>query len=372
MIWRLVLSTVASFGWIASAAAHRPSEAYLTLHVDGSAITGQWEIALRDLELLAPVDRDEDRQLTWGELQNERPRLEAALLDALSFEADGGVCPLRIDGLRLNDRLDGRFAWFDLAGSCPSGPEALSLGYRLLFDLDPSHRGILVLTARGASHLAVLGPSGPHRIDLRTDSKVASFGQYLREGVHHIWIGYDHVLFLLALLIPAVLVRRQGRWEPEVRVTSALWRIAGVVTAFTLAHSVTLALVAFDVLRLPSALVESAIALSVLFAAMNNIWPIVTRRQWAVAFGFGLVHGFGFASVFGELGLPEDLRLLGLLAFNLGVELGQLSIVLVVVPMLYAMRETRFYQTGIRVAGSGVVMLVAAFWLTQRIGLWQG
>lgn len=371
MIRRLVLAIVVSLGCAAPAAAHRPSEAYLTIQVDGSAITGQWEIALRDLELLAPLDLDEDRQLTWGELQRQQSRLEAELLDALSIEGDGRTCPSRITGLRLNDRLDGRFAWFDLAGSCPDEPGALSLSYRLLFDLDPSHRGILVLNARSESHTAVLGSSKPHRIELGTSSKAAAFGQYLREGVHHIWIGYDHILFLLALLIPAVLVRTQGRWEPEPRMAPALKRIAGVVTAFTLAHSVTLALAVFHVLHLPSALVESTIALSVLFAAANNVWPIVIRRRWAMAFGFGLIHGFGFASVFEELGLPDDLHLLGLLAFNLGVELGQLSIVLIGVPLLYVMRNTTFYRTGIRVAGSGAVMFVAVFWLAERMGLWQ-
>lgn len=361
------LALLACAGW---AQAHRPSDAYLTLHLDGSSVGGRWEIALRDLDLLVPLDRDGDRALTWGELRAARPELDTALHRALSLTSGPDACPLRIVGMKLNDRLDGRFAWFELTGSCPSEPTSLGVAYRLLSDLDPAHRGVLVLTARAATHTAVLGPAGPHEIDLRVPSSSNAFAQYLVEGVRHIWIGYDHVLFLLALLIPAVLVRIRSRWKPEAQLASALWKVAGTVTAFTVAHSVTLALAALDVVRLPTSLVESAIALSVLLAAANNVWPVVDRGRWAMAFGFGLIHGFGFASVFGELGLPRDLRLIGLLAFNLGVEVGQLSIVLIVVPALFAMRRTAFYQSGIRVWGSAGVAILAAYWLIERSGLW--
>jgi len=117
---------------------------------------------------------------------------------------------------------------------------------------------------------------------------------------------------------------------------------------------------------LPSRLVESGIALSVLLAALNNVWPQVTRRAWILAFAFGLVHGFGFASVLGDLGLPRDALAISLAGFNIGVEIGQLSVVLVVVPLIFVLRERRLYRPAILVGGSAAIAVVAAGWFVQR------
>ncbi len=139
-----------------------------------------------------------------------------------------------------------------------------------------------------------------------------------------------------------------------------------VVTAFTLAHSITLSLAALGVVVLPSRLVESAIALSVVLAALNNLWPVVYRKRWLIAFCFGLIHGFGFASVLADLGLPQESLLIALVAFNLGVEAGQLAIVGVFLPVAYALRRTAFYQRGVFLLGSAAIALVALLWLVQR------
>lgn len=360
-----LLMAVATF-----AQAHRPSDAFLTLDVHGREIGGRWEIALRDLDVVAGLDSDRDNQLTWGELRSARARLETLLLSELNVTGDGAPCPLHVTDLQLNDRVDGRFAWFALAGECGQSPTTLGIDYRFLFDLDPTHRGILALTAGGASHSAVIGPDEPVRsFELAAPSIWKAFRDYLKSGIWHIWIGYDHILFLLALLLPAVLSVSNGKWTPQPRLRPALWNVVRVVTAFTLAHSVTLTLAALGVLRLPGALVESAIALSVVLAALNNIKPVVERARWAMAFGFGLIHGFGFASVLGELGLPQNAKLLALVAFNLGVEIGQLGIVAVAVPLAFCLRNTAFYRTGVRVVGSAIVAVLALWWFLQRSGV---
>ena len=139
-----------------------------------------------------------------------------------------------------------------------------------------------------------------------------------------------------------------------------------VVTAFTIAHSITLSLAALGVISLPSRWVESAIAASVVLAALNNVYPLVYAGRWAIAFGFGLIHGFGFASVLADLGLPQESLLLALVAFNLGVELGQLVIVGVFLPFAYALRDTRWYRRTIFVGGSVAVIAMASVWLIQR------
>jgi len=202
---------------------------------------------------------------------------------------------------------------------------------------------------------------------LAETSRLATFLQFIEDGVHHIWIGYDHMLFLISLLLPSVLLRRDGHWIPVGTLRGALWSVLAIVTAFTLSHSITLTLSALGIIGLPSRLVESGIALSVLLAALNNIWPWVTRRAWLLAFGFGLVHGFGFASVLADLGLPQAALALSLAGFNIGVEIGQLSVVLLVVPAIFLLRERRFYRPLILVSGSCAIATVASVWLISRV-----
>jgi hypothetical protein len=178
--------------------------------------------------------------------------------------------------------------------------------------------------------------------------------------------GIDHLLFLLSLLLPAVLYRKEGRWEPVPDARPALISILKVVTAFTLAHSITLTLAALDVVRLPSRLTESVIAASIIVAALNNIFPVVTERRARIAFAFGLLHGFGFASVLSDMGLPHGARVISLLAFNLGIETGQLAVVLSVMPILYFIRAGSVYRRGVMPWGSAVIAAIATIWLVQR------
>ena len=171
----------------------------------------------------------------------------------------------------------------------------MSIDYRLLQDIDPSHRGLLTISAWGATQTGVL--NGEQSIALDHPSAWRAFTEYLTTGVWHIWSGIDHLLFLLSLLLPAVLRRRGQHWEAVPLAKPAFLNILQVVTAFTVAHSITLSLAAFDVVRLPSRLTESVIAASIIVAALNNLFPKVTEGRWRIAFAFGLLHGFGFASV---------------------------------------------------------------------------
>jgi hypothetical protein len=139
-----------------------------------------------------------------------------------------------------------------------------------------------------------------------------------------------------------------------------------VVTAFTLAHSITLSLAALQVISLPSRLVESAIAASVVLAALNNLRGTVESRRWVLAFCFGLIHGFGFASVLTDLGLPQQALVLALVGFNVGVEIGQLAIVAVFLPLAFSLRSTGFYRLGVLKAGSVLVAVLAGWWFVQR------
>ena len=187
-----------------------------------------------------------------------------------------------------------------------------------------------------------------------------------REGVWHIWIGYDHILFLLSLLLPAVLRREAGHWQAIAGFRPAFWEACKIVTAFTVAHSITLSLAVLGIVSLPSRLVESAIAASVVLVALNNLYPILRAHLWWVAFAFGLVHGLGFASVLIDLGLPGGALLTALVGFNLGVEVGQVVIVGVFLPLAFWMRHSWFYQRLVLGFGSLLIALVASVWLLER------
>jgi hypothetical protein len=160
---------------------------------------------------------------------------------------------------------------------------------------------------------------------------------------------------------------RAMRWQPVAGFREALWDVFRIVTSFTVAHSITLSLAALGIVALPSRLVESAIAASVVVAALNNLRPVVEGRRWMVAFGFGLIHGFGFASVLTELGLPRDALVLALVGFNVGVEIGQLAIVALFLPLAYSLRRSRFYRRAVMTGGSIVIAAVAATWLAERV-----
>jgi hypothetical protein len=351
------------------ALAHKPSDSYLTLEVKAGSIEGRWDIALRDLDFALALDADGNGELTWGEVRARHADIAAYAGQRLAVRADERPCAISVGAQQIDEHTDGAYSVLPLALTCESpSPQALTLHYTLLADLDPQHRGLLKLAARDTTRTAVLGGAqAEQRFELGQVDRWRQFVDYVREGVWHIWIGLDHILFLLSLLLPSVLVwAAQRRWQPAQRFGEAFVDVVKVVTAFTVAHSITLSLAALGVVELPSRLVESVIAASIVVAALNNIRPWVTRRLWLVAFGFGLVHGFGFASVLADLGLPRDALLLALVGFNLGVELGQLAIVVLFLPLAFALRRTRFYRRWVMVGGSLLIALLASVWLVER------
>jgi len=357
-----------AFLFAAAAHAHKPSDSYLALGVDGASLRGQWDIALRDLEFAIGLDADGNGEITWGELKAKRRDIEAYAYSRLNVLADGKSCALNAADLLVDEHSDGTYAVLRFDADCGARvPAAVEIGYSLFFDLDPTHRGLLRFDRGGTAQTGVLSPERPRLAFAAGDiSRLAQFFDYLREGVWHIWVGFDHILFLLSLLLPSVLMLKGKTWNPAERFRDTFWDVFRVVTSFTVAHSITLSLAALSVISLPSRLVESTIAFSVLVAALNNLKPLVAERRWAVAFGFGLIHGFGFASVLTDLGLPQGALLLALVGFNVGVEAGQLAIVTVFLPFAYALRRGWFYRRVVFAGGSAAIALVAAVWLAER------
>ena len=353
---RLVVALGLALAWLTPAQAHKPSDSYLAISVSNDKVTGQWDIALRDLDFAIGLDADGNGEITWGEVRAKHAEIAAYALARLAIRSDGAACSIEPGAQQIDDHTDGAYTVLPLAIRCAKTPAQLAIDYTLFADLDPQHRGLLNLQALGQTRTAVLGPQAPTQsFELKAVSRWAQFIAYAREGVWHIWIGFDHILFLLSLLLPAVLLwrGRQGQqWQPAETFRQAFFDVFKIVTAFTLAHSITLSLATLGFVSLPSRWIESAIAASVVLAALNNVWPLFHRRRWMVAFGFGLIHGFGFASVLVDLGLPREALALALVGFNLGVEVGQLAIVAVFLPLAFALRRTAFLETTERASRS--------------------
>lgn len=410
------------------AQAHKASDAYLRLEVQGSTLVQRTDIALRDLDRELALDVNGDGQLDWGEVRRQWLQIDQLAQAGISLQADGQACaPGALGPAQLEDHSDGAYAVLTRQWSCPAPVQSLSVGYGLFAGSDPTHRGMLRLVQDGQERSAVLVPgTAPQTFGAAPASQDASGSApstwlgFIAEGVHHILIGTDHVLFLLALLLPAVLVSRPSggarpapaaarrmrgsmartammsaasvplpsglgatlAWPPRVEAPApaaavatpgvamafgpVLLDVAKVVTAFTVAHSITLALAVLGWVQPPSRWVESLIAATVALAAIDNLRPFLPRERWKLTFAFGLVHGFGFATALRELGLAPGALARSLLGFNLGVELGQLAIVALFLPLAWWARHTVFYRRVVLGGGSVAIAVLALLWLVER------
>jgi hypothetical protein len=356
------------------AAAHKASDAYLSLRVEGERVVQRLDIALKDLDREIGLDADGDALLRWGEVRQRWPDIERLAAGAVRLSSGGRPCvPESGAPPQLDSHTDGRYAVVSLTLRCAGPVAALDVDYRLFADSDPTHRGIVRLehAPGGGTATAVLVPgAAPQRLGGGRSAADAgrSFAGFVAEGVHHIAIGLDHVLFLVVLLTVAVWRRAPdgGGWVPRAQAAGAWRETARLVTAFTLAHSLTLALAALGLLAPPSRWVESLIAISVLVTALDNIRPFLPGPRWAAVAAFGLVHGFGFAGPLQDLGLVQGRLVLPLLGFNLGVELGQLVLVALLLPPALALRQAAAYRRVVVQGGSALVALLALGWTLER------
>ncbi|GLQ45953.1 membrane protein [Dyella lipolytica] len=384
-----------------NAFAHKESDAYLTLQIDprnDHIMHAQWDIALRDLDFAIGIDTNHDGAITWGEVQSHRAAIESYALSRLTIKGDGLTCALQPTGQMIDDHTDGTYGVILFDAVCDKNiPSTLTVVYQLMYDLDPYHRGIVTIHAGEKIAGAVLGPSNPSAsLNLRVPDRWGEFKSFVTDGIWHIWTGVDHILFLLSLLLPAVLVRRRAfsdhspwrkgalltettgalmaamtprpryRWEAATRFWPPCLDVIKVVSAFSLSHSVTLSLAVLGIVHVPSRLVESGIALSVMVAALNNLYPLVNKRVWLIAFAFGFIHGLGFASALSGLQLPAGAMAASLGGFSVGVEVGQEAIVLAFLPLAYLLRTTWLYQRLMFRCGSLLIVALAIGWFVQR------
>lgn len=348
--------------------AHQLSTAYMQAELNNQGeLSGSLQIRLYDLERSLAIDPDQDGVLHWSELLTQQPAINQFILSKLRLARAEKECSIFLDPQWMIDQhFNEGYVVIPLRAQCPLDG-ALGITYHAFFAQDTEHKLIFELTDNNLHHTLIFSDAQRNQtIDLAQSSMNATFIAFIYQGMLHIWQGTDHILFLFTLLLTCVMTRSNGHWQGSVNTRQILTKATWVISAFTLAHSITLSLTALDILHLPSRWVEVAIALSVALAALNNIMPLVKPIALLTLF-FGLVHGMGFAGVLGELGLPADNRLLTILAFNLGVEIGQLAIVIAVFPVLFYLRNTMWYaRFGLNGLSAGIT-LIAFCWVAQRL-----
>jgi hypothetical protein len=362
-LWAPALAMAA---WVAAAPAraHEGSTSYLEIDARGqsAALAARLDVPLIDLAWSLPLDADGDGRLRWREIEAQTPAIAEFLAARLRLARAARPCPIRVGEPWLASRLGLPYLSFDVAADC-AAPGRVSVASELFVDGDAYHRLLVSVRAQAGTQAATLAPHARAWTAHAADSAWRTALRFLGQGLWHVWIGYDHLVFLLLLLLPAV------AWPhaPGNRWRAVALELARIVTAFTVAHSLTLGLAATRLARLPQQPIEVAIAISLVVAGVLNLLPSFARLRLPVSFAFGLVHGFGFANALAGLDTGGAAVLPVLAGFNAGVELANLGVIAVLLPPLAWLRRFAWYGARALPALSLASAALGAFWMLQRI-----
>jgi hypothetical protein len=377
------------FGWLCRpAGAHTGDESYLYLDITEDALGGRIEFPFADVRTVFGLSLSGSSESIEAEVASNEERLQRYAADHIELGAAGRTWPLEFETVTLleseNDWGDYVVLPFvaDLGGAAP--PRNLDVRFDPFVDEIDGRDAMLLIgndwnggvIDNGDDVLVGFDAGTRSRtIDLQDQSWWKNLSASVEAGLDHIRTGPDHILFVLVLLLPAVLIyvtahgseRAGGTWVPGRSFGGGLWRILKIATMFTLAHTITFTLAGLDLIPLPpSKLVESVIAASIAAAALHNLWPIAPNREWLMAFGFGLFHGLGFASLVSTLDVSRSTQLVSLLGRNVGIEIGQAIVILMVFPALHLARRLRAYRPAFTVISIGLA-LVALGWFVERL-----
>ncbi len=358
-----------------SVLAHNLGQSYVYLKIFDEQLTGRFEIILDDLNKALLLNQS-GNPITTDNLQQRLGEMQAYISSHL---------PSRQTASRLKYDFP---AWkrsrpkewclpFSTSRSSKTVPLPMRLTsiIQIMFDVDPGHTGMVLIEQfwRGQIFNNESRPSlifsdakRSQQLDLSSYSMLSAFLGIVKLGIKHILLGIDHILFLIALILPAAMIRKKRQWEPVGEFRSAFFYVIKIVTLFTVAHTLTLSLASLQVVDLPPRLVESVIALSIAVAALDILYPVFKKNIGWVVFIFGLFHGFGFASVLSHLGVLGEHMALSLFGFNLGVEIGQIAVIVVIFPILYMLRRHAFFPRVVLRYGAVVLIMLSAVWFFQR------
>lgn len=353
-----------------------PALAHLTPNTEIALDFGERTVVA---ELTIPVSEfNYARGRPLGAIKAERASIAAYLGERMRVTApDGRSWALGFEEVRVSDdpASPDLIARVRLTPPQGANPRRFTLRYSAVIDSAPNHFALVFARSDyGAGRLdaepALLGGLRKSATEIEIDRGKASgwrgFAAAIHLGAEHIAEGHDHLLFLIALILPAPLIAASGRWAGYAGARPMLRTLVAVVTAFTIGHSVTLIGGAFFDWRLPSQPVEVLIALSILISAAHALRPIFPRREALVAGLFGLVHGLAFATLIGDYGLEPMQKAASILGFNIGIELIQLAVIAAVAPSLMIFARTDAYRP-LRIIGACFAAVAAAAWMVERL-----
>lgn len=328
-----------------SASAHtNNSEGFSTIQVKEKSLDYQLKLDLEELGHALNKETDKKELIDHKILQNYINSHIKLYADSQLFEGSVG----KTDIVMIKERP---FAVIDLAYNIGYKPEKLVVEYNMFMDdSDPSHANFATIKMDGKQQEKILTFES-RELEIGEISFLQNTKQFLVRGLKHIFTGYDHILFVISLLFGAKTIRH----------------ILSLVTAFTIAHSITLALATLDIVHLPSTFVESAIALSIIYVTLINIFNQDSKHQPWLAFGFGLIHGFGFAGILSEMRLDTNHMATSLVSFNIGIEIGQLLIVSLAFPIILWIKKLTLKPVKWVIPGTSVAILAFGLvWFIQR------
>jgi hypothetical protein len=363
---RLALAAVAgaiAAGWSVPAAAHQASMTYAELAVGEGNRVVDYTLRISSRDLGEALGVGVSRDVTDAEITAGADRLYDYAFAHIDLEADGQPCAITRRPLEIQ-HAERRFAQLSVRMTCPEPIRELALDYDLFFDLDPGHIGMLAVNGE----VAELTIDASRFVYTLGAAPLSGAWAFVHSGIDHILFGIDHILFLVALLLMGVISRDPGTGWAVRGVRDQIAYTGVIVTSFTLAHSMTLIAAALGWLTLSSRVVETAIAASIVYVAVENVVRPDPPRRYLVTFAFGLVHGLGFASMLRPL-LPDEAVVAPLLLFNVGVEIGQLGIVIAVGPLLLVLARIigaqRYRTFALPIAGAGLAA-IGLTWMIER------
>ena len=371
---QVLLTVLGLTGLLTPAYAHQTGNSYLTVSESAGQLQLEFDFIARDLANLLPATcKPADISLLPGKLQDMQACITQALQQSLHLEIDEQDMALDFVNQSVVMHSDGLYVRQQFSGAAvPKDARFLVIKYEFFTQKEQSGRAFVKIELRNEEISSVIDQNQPiQRFELGDAKRWSTIGLFTHEGARHIWEGTDHLLFLLSLLLPGLMLTvqpAQSTGSSKRFTDSPALRFAlKVITAFTIAHSITLAFSVFGWVSLPEKLIESMIALSIMVSALLNLQNRFRFSHWKIAFLFGLIHGMGFANGLKDLGLSSFYCLETLFAFNLGVELGQLSAVTVVaVPVLLLFTTTQAKKKLLKY-GSIATFVLASVWLVERL-----
>lgn len=378
--FHVVLITIISLFSMA-AQAHAPSENYVWLNVEVDHISGRFEVNLKDVESKLGLIIDREGIPRLEALHNSAEQVQQYILGNLNIYNEGKLLKLKF--LKPTILEDTDYLQYHFRIDEPLTSQLLQIHNSLFLTPDMMrgdrlHKSMVVyeydrvadLEFGDESVALVFSPNRTEKeLNLLKPEGILQWRDFLWQGVLHIWFGWDHIVFIVLLLLTTVLRRGEYALQAVDSFREAFFNTVKVVTIFTLAHSVTLSLAALDLVRLNTSIVESIIALSIVVVAVCNVFPKFRTHTWALILLFGLFHGLGFASVLGDLQFRNVFVERILVLFNVGVELGQLAIVVILFPILFILSRRIPYQRMVVVPVSVLAGAIGLFWAVERSGL---